>query len=223
MRCLSSQCSWSQYSPWSPCSTTCGQGLQSRTRHLLQPSPHCQEESEQLRRCSLQPCTSSLGLSSSLLCLWSSWGDWTGCSVSCGEGTQQRFRVFLVGQGGREGRALDQDRCEGGETESRACSEVQCPSLTPPAQCCPHIELRHSSANQSSPYTGGYSRIPSADSDRPVFLSNDSQQRYVYFVRGKGWVVGTQLGNITGQFSSARMFLLSRHGNDVTLHLNHLI
>ena len=228
MSCVSSQCSWSQYSPWSPCSTTCGEGLQARTRHLLQPASQCEDKSQQFRGCFLQPCNTNLGLASSLLCLWSSWGDWSGCSVSCGGGSQQRFRVFLVGQGGREGRALDQDRCEGGETESRPCRRAQCPPdlQSPPAQCCPHIQLRPSSANQTSPYTGDYTRTLSRlQAGRPLYVSNHSQPRYVHFVEGEGWRAGIQLGNtnLSGQFSTAAMISPCYHGNDVTFCLNSLI
>ena len=64
----------------------------------------------------------------SILCLWSSWGEWGECSTSCGEGVQTRFRVFLIGQHGREGRALDQDKCRGGDQETRSCVATDCPS-----------------------------------------------------------------------------------------------
>ena len=181
------------------------------------------------RLCSLQPCsTTSPSLAPpSLLCLWSSWGDWGGCSVSCGGGSQHRFRVFLVGQGGREGRALDQDRCEGGETESRPCRRAQCPPVlqSPPAQCCPHIQLRPASANLSSPYTGDYtSSLSGLQAGRPLYVSNHSQPRYVHFVEAQGWRAGLQLGNTnhSGQFGSSDLPLLSRQC-DVTFCLKHLI
>jgi hypothetical protein len=63
----------------------------------------------------------------SFLCLWSSWGEWGGCSSTCGSGVRERFRVFLVGQNGREGRSLDEDNCSGGSQETRDCTTTDCP------------------------------------------------------------------------------------------------
>ena len=40
---------------------------------------------------------------------------------------RERFRVFLVGQNGREGRSLDEDKCSGGSQETRACTTTDCP------------------------------------------------------------------------------------------------
>ena len=51
-----SPCSWSDYSPWSPCSATCGEGLQARTRNLLQPNSQCAEQAEQFRPVFSSPC-----------------------------------------------------------------------------------------------------------------------------------------------------------------------
>ena len=204
VECVSPHCRWSDYSPWSPCSTSCGQGVQVRSRVLEEGGEQCEGEPEEWRRCFLSPCLTPPS-DSSLLCLWSSWGAWGACSATCGPASQQRFRVFLVGQGGREGRALDQDRCEGGETESRPCREAGCPPVlqSPPVQCCTHIQLRPSSANLTSPYTGDYTRTLSRlQAGRPLYVSNHSQPRYVHFVKGEGWRAGIQLANtnLSGQF-----------------------
>ena len=74
-------------------------------------------------------CSYEAGLpdQNSFLCLWSSWGEWGGCSSTCGSGVKERFRVFLVGQNGREGRSLDEDKCAGGSQEARACTTTDCP------------------------------------------------------------------------------------------------
>ena len=69
--CLASQCSWSPYSPWSPCSTTCGEGLQARSRHLLHPTSQCQDQSEEFRQDFSTWCRdqgSEIGARKTLLC-----------------------------------------------------------------------------------------------------------------------------------------------------------
>ena len=54
-------------------------------------------------------------------CLWSGYGEWSRCSVSCGTGTQQRKRMILqkAKNGGSE--------CNGDPIETRSCSQPRCP------------------------------------------------------------------------------------------------
>lgn len=54
-------------------------------------------------------------------CLWSNYGDWSSCSVSCGRGVQQRKRMILqeAESGGRS--------CQGEATETRPCLSRACP------------------------------------------------------------------------------------------------
>ena len=123
-------CVWSGYSHWSACSASCGSGTQVRTRRVLERAHsggrECLGEAEQFRRCEgAGPCLDLSG-GRAILCLWSSWGAWDSCSASCGQGTQRRFRVFLIGQGGREGRSLDEDKCNGDSQETRECHGTQC-------------------------------------------------------------------------------------------------
>ena len=130
-------CLWSGYSAWSSCSATCGSGTQVRSRQVLERAHsggrECQGEAEQFRRCEgVEPCLdlSGGGGRASILCLWSSWGSWSPCSASCARGTQRRFRVFLIGQGGREGRSLDEDKCDGDAEETRECQASQCSDIS---------------------------------------------------------------------------------------------
>jgi hypothetical protein len=55
-------------------------------------------------------------------CLWSGFGAWSRCSVSCGSGTEQRKRMVLqpARNGGQE--------CIGDTVETRSCSQPSCPS-----------------------------------------------------------------------------------------------
>ena len=186
--CVSGDCRWSDYSSWSSCSTSCGEGVQVRSRTLQEGGSQCEGDPDQFRRCFLAPCLTPPS-DSSLLCLWSSWGSWSSCSASCGEGRQERFRVFLVGQGGREGRALDQDKCQGGETESRDCRLEDCPD-----QCCPHLQL------QLASNTERYVKLDRRLGGRPIYRregSGASSHGYIYFVAGTGWLAGEQLGDTT--------------------------
>ena len=191
VECVSPHCRWSDYSPWSPCSTSCGQGVQVRSRRLEEGGEQCEGEPEEWRRCFLSPCLTPPS-DRSLLCLWSSWGAWGACSATCGPASQQRFRVFLVGQGGREGRALDQAKCQGGGAEggaeSRACSLQDC---QPPVQCCDRLQVNISSDSAT------FSLQEETHEGKAVYLSTSPSlpHRLVYFVPGSGWLTGRALGN----------------------------
>ena len=53
--------------------------------------------------------------------MWGDYGDWTACSVTCGEGTQTRTREQTMPQSGN-GAA-----CVGEATETQSCNENACP------------------------------------------------------------------------------------------------
>jgi len=53
---------------------------------------------------------------------WTEYGDWSGCSVSCGEGTQTRARSCSNPRPDHGGAT-----CEGEETESKTCNNGGCP------------------------------------------------------------------------------------------------
>jgi hypothetical protein len=60
-------------------------------------------------------------LSGPIDCVWSGYGGWSRCSVTCGDGLQQRKRKIL--QQARNGGK----RCDGDGIDTRSCSKQECP------------------------------------------------------------------------------------------------
>lgn len=91
--CLSSACQdggWADWSTWSTCSRTCGDGIQTRSRTCDNPLPsiqgnYCQGNSYQVETCSLRNCPETNGG-------WSTWSEWTHCSATCNTGMKTRLR-----------------------------------------------------------------------------------------------------------------------------------
>uniref|UniRef100_A0A3B4XYZ2 SCO-spondin n=1 Tax=Seriola lalandi dorsalis TaxID=1841481 RepID=A0A3B4XYZ2_SERLL len=116
--CLDDLCPWS---PWSPCSRTCGAGSVTRRRVCV-----CEEggdaacpteieaerNTEETQLCYKQPC-----------CPMSQWSVWSQCS--CVSQRQQRYRVALSP-------ATRGQQCTPVETQSRACSQSQCDDCEAP-------------------------------------------------------------------------------------------
>ena len=67
--------------------------------------------------------TYSFHISGPINCLWSGFGEWSRCSVSCGTGTQQRKRMVL--QKAKNGGL----QCRGDAIETRPCSQPDCPGM----------------------------------------------------------------------------------------------
>ncbi|XP_076806101.1 uncharacterized protein LOC143449687 isoform X2 [Clavelina lepadiformis] len=87
--CNSGRCPvWSEWTPWNLCSTSCDVGVQSRSRNCIGDYPdRCGvlvRSSSQERACSLGACPR-----------YNPWTEWSGCSVSCGPGFQERTRICL--------------------------------------------------------------------------------------------------------------------------------
>merc|ERR1719369_591221 len=80
----SRDCKWTEWSAWSPCSVTCGEGTQTSNRSVLLPAVGTGKEclgSKIIRKaCSTSSCPRD--------CTWSGWSSWGKCSTTCGEGTR---------------------------------------------------------------------------------------------------------------------------------------
>ncbi|XP_035657355.1 netrin receptor UNC5A-like [Branchiostoma floridae] len=113
---------WTDWSPWSACSVTCGVGTQTRDRSCTNPAPahggvKCDGRSDQ----ETQACDT--GVSCQVDGGWSDWSPWSACSVTCGVGEQTRDRSCTnpaPAHGGAE--------CDGLDQETQACdTTVSCP------------------------------------------------------------------------------------------------
>ncbi|XP_076856662.1 A disintegrin and metalloproteinase with thrombospondin motifs 14 isoform X2 [Brachyhypopomus gauderio] len=173
-RCNVNECSppiW-QAEQWGPCSKTCGKpGFQSRGVHCTQPlqngthrtihSQHCSGEKPETRRsCSPPPCPDH----------WRT-GAWSQCSVTCGEGIQQRQVVC---------RTTDSSttQCEGGKPESVSiCTLTPCPGeLSLPTSA---VNLMDSSTNEGLTHSSGnqISNEPCLG-DKSIFCQMEVLSRY---------------------------------------------
>jgi hypothetical protein len=108
-------CKVSTWSEWEECSKSCGAGIRTRSREVLQlPTSGgyvCPELSE-IRRCNEHSCP--------LDCEVSSFGSYSECSVTCGGGLKSRTRVVTTkaSHGGKVCPALK---------DSAGCNSAACP------------------------------------------------------------------------------------------------
>uniref|UniRef100_A0AAQ5XJ13 Adhesion G protein-coupled receptor B1a n=1 Tax=Amphiprion ocellaris TaxID=80972 RepID=A0AAQ5XJ13_AMPOC len=108
-------CGWSEWSAWSVCSATCGEGWQSRTRFCVS-SSYSTQCSGPLRE--QRPCNNSA------VCpvhgAWDEWSPWSLCSSTCGRGYRSRTRTCTPPQFGG-------DPCDGPEKQTKFCNIAVCP------------------------------------------------------------------------------------------------
>ncbi|KAJ3609509.1 hypothetical protein NHX12_024030 [Muraenolepis orangiensis] len=119
-----------EWSQWSTCSLTCGQGWQVRTRSCVS-SPYgtlCSGALRETRMCNnTAACPGGdpgilSSASPAAICLegqWLEWSPWSQCSVTCSAGTEQRQRRCSSA-------AHSWAECQGEHQERRGCSKPSC-------------------------------------------------------------------------------------------------
>ncbi|XP_058476049.1 adhesion G protein-coupled receptor B2 isoform X10 [Solea solea] len=111
-----------EWSQWSVCSLTCGQGWQVRTRSCVS-SPYgtlCSGALRETRMCNnTASCPGEPGITGSVEGRWLEWGPWSKCSVTCDVGTQLRQRRCSASVHGWA-------ECKGPHQESRECTNPSC-------------------------------------------------------------------------------------------------
>ncbi|XP_026915619.1 adhesion G protein-coupled receptor B2 isoform X11 [Acinonyx jubatus] len=109
---------WLEWGPWGPCSTSCANGTQQRSRKCSVAGPAwatCTGALTDTRECSNLECPATDGK-------WGPWNAWSLCSKTCDTGWQRRFRMCQAT--GAQGYP-----CEGTGEEVKPCSEKRCPAF----------------------------------------------------------------------------------------------
>ncbi|XP_053565027.1 hemicentin-1-like [Bombina bombina] len=107
-----------EWQEWGSCTRTCGQGVQERVRHCNNPPPAnggrpCVGRDVEMRTCKLPLCPVDGA--------WTSWGVWTSCSTTCGDGTRQRSRSCFNPPPQNGGKV-----CVGNDVEKEKCHLRPC-------------------------------------------------------------------------------------------------
>ncbi|KAM6215892.1 adhesion G protein-coupled receptor B1 isoform 2-T2 [Rhynchocyon petersi] len=104
-----------EWSPWSVCSSTCGEGWQTRTRFCVSSSysTQCSGPLREQRQCNNSAVCPVHGA-------WDEWSPWSLCSSTCGRGFRDRTRTCRPPQFGG-------NPCEGPEKQTKFCNIALCP------------------------------------------------------------------------------------------------
>ncbi|XP_060580102.1 thrombospondin-1-like, partial [Ruditapes philippinarum] len=119
--CLKQLCpvhgGWTQWSNWDACSVTCGVGIERRHRNCSNPIPdrnglQCFGDTLDDRICLPGPCANGG---------WTDWGQWSTCSVTCGDGLKSRSRTCTNPSPSPLG-----TYCDGDSSEVVSCRKSNC-------------------------------------------------------------------------------------------------
>ena len=109
---------YQQWEEWSKCSTSCGKGSKIRARACSGSRGSCSGEPSEIRDCLEKEC---IGFEDKpkIKSQWQGWGEWSHCSLSCGNGARIRARACIGGHGS----------CSGEWTETKDCLLDKCPVI----------------------------------------------------------------------------------------------
>ncbi|VDM37996.1 unnamed protein product [Toxocara canis] len=109
-QCELGPCSvWSPWEEWSQCSSSCGDGMQRRSRSCLY-GDDCQGQSEETQHCT----------GSTICAQWTTWGSWSVCDRDCGPGKKRRNRDCVSSEG------YPSNSCQGDSSEEASCKTQAC-------------------------------------------------------------------------------------------------
>ncbi|KAK7501165.1 hypothetical protein BaRGS_00007650, partial [Batillaria attramentaria] len=109
---------WATWGDWSACNVSCGGGQMSRSRQCVDnaggivESTQCPGDKAETQDCNTDACTDYA---------WETWGEWSACSTTCGEGQKSRSRRCVDTVSGNLA-----SECQGDTTETRTCDEGAC-------------------------------------------------------------------------------------------------
>lgn len=138
---------WTDWSPWSACSQTCGIAVKTRRRTCGNPKPAhggrvCVGQDRGEMYCShLPPCP--VPKQSQIDGGWGPWGTWSECSSPCGGGFRFRRRECndpLPQNGGME--------CPGCHMEYDTCNAQQCPEVKRGGTWTPWLVMANNSLSE---------------------------------------------------------------------------
>lgn len=129
-------CVTTDWTEFTPCSKSCNVGSQTRTRTFISQQPNCTDSLVETQDCNIGCCPGSSSyyermvnrktiLSSIVDGVWSSWSEWSNCTVGCNGG--QRTRTRLCNQPAPD---CNGKPCAGEPTEIESCNTQPCTGLT---------------------------------------------------------------------------------------------
>merc|ERR1712226_1452024 len=84
-------CRWSAWGTWTECTKTCGGGTRQGVRKIELEAKNggvpCTGSTKRTVACNTQSCPVD--------CKWGEFGEWGGCTQTCGEGIQTRTRKMI--------------------------------------------------------------------------------------------------------------------------------
>ncbi|XP_072038328.1 uncharacterized protein [Amphiura filiformis] len=106
---------YTEWDPWSECSTTCNGGVQVRYRSCVIPGQLCFGQLYDYTICNVDvPCPINGG--------WTEWTKWAVCSETCGQGTSSQYRQCINPRPEYGG-----EMCEGESHKEKTCNNGNCP------------------------------------------------------------------------------------------------